>query len=53
MKLWKQGPDFLNGLFSCMLACREKEIAVVGDICKMFKQIQIGEKDRRFHRFLW
>ena len=33
---WLKGPDLLNNLFGVILRIREKEVAVMGDIFKMF-----------------
>ena len=52
-KALEKGPDYLNNLFSSLLAWREAEIAFTGDIGKMFNQIEIHPDDQRFHRFLW
>ena len=50
---WKKGPDLLNGIFGVVLRFREKEVAVLGDISKMYHRILIPEKDQHVHRFLW
>ena len=47
-----KGPDLLNNLFQVLLAWRNRKIAIVGDIRKMFNQIQIAAPDRVYHRFL-
>ena len=46
-------PNFTNSLFRCLISWREERIAVTGDISKMFNQIEMAEKDQKFHRFLW
>ena len=48
-----KGPDLLNNLFQVLIAWRANNIALVGDIKKMFNQIQISLTDRVYHRFLW
>ena len=50
---WKKGPDLLNGIFGVVLRFREKEVAVTGDISKMYHRILIPERDQHVHRFLW
>lgn len=50
---WKKGPDLLNGIFGVVLRFREKKVAVMGDISKMYHRILIPERDQHVHRFLW
>ena len=50
---WMKGPDLLNNLFGVVLRFREKEVALVGDISKMYHRILIPERDQHVHRFLW
>ena len=50
---WYKGPDVLNNLFGVILRFREREIAVVGDISKMYHMIAIPLSDQHVHRFLW
>lgn len=50
---WMKGPDLLNNLFGVVLHFREREVAVVGDISKMYHRILIPERDQQVHRFLW
>ena len=50
---WLKGPDLLNNLFGVILRFREKEVAVMGDISKMYHRILIPEEDQHVHRFLW
>ena len=40
-------------MFGVVLRFQEKEVAVVGDISKMYHRILIPERDRHVHRFLW
>jgi hypothetical protein len=49
----EKGPDYTNSMYSCFLRWRKDMIAVVGDIRKMFNQISLDVRDRRYHRFLW
>ena len=48
-----KGPDLLNSLISCLLAWRRDRVALVGDVKKMFNQIEVAEPDQIFHRFVW
>ena len=50
---WLKGPDLLNGLFGVILRFREREVAVIGDISKMYHRVLIPERDQHVHRFLW
>ncbi|XP_068680046.1 uncharacterized protein [Montipora foliosa] len=50
---WKKGPDLLNGIFGVVLRFREKEVAVLGDISKMYHRILVRERDQHVHRCLW
>ena len=50
---WINSPDLLNNLFGVVLRFREQEVALVGDISKMYHRILIPEQDQHVHRFLW
>ena len=50
---WLKGPDLLNGLFGVVLGFREREVAVMGDISKMYHRVLIQEEDQHVHRYLW
>ena len=43
----------LNNLFGVVLRFREKEVALMGDISKMYHRVLIPEEDQHVHRFLW
>ena len=43
----------LNNLLGVMLRFREREVAVVGDISKMYHMIAILLSDHHVHQFLW
>ena len=49
---WKKGPDLLNGIFGVALRFRERQVAVMSDISKMYQRILILVKDHHVHRFL-
>ena len=48
-----KGPDLLNNLFGVVLRFREREVALVGDISKMYHRILIPGRNQQVHRFLW
>jgi hypothetical protein len=50
---WKKGPDLLNNLFGVILRFREKEVAISGDISKMYHCVLIPEQDQHVHRYVW
>ena len=50
---WLKGPDLLNNLFGVILRFRKKEVAVMGDISKIYHRVLIPERDQHVHRFLW
>ena len=43
----------LNSLFGVILRFREREVAVMGDISKMYHRVLIPERDQHVHHFLW
>ena len=50
---WIKGPDLLNSLFGVILRFRENEIAVTGDISKIYHRVLIPERDQQVQRYLW
>ena len=50
---WMKGPDLVENLFGVVLHFREREVALVGDILKMYHCILIPEQDQHVHCFLW
>ena len=50
---WAKEPDLINNLLGILLRFREGEIAVTGDIRKMYHTIKITKVDQHTHRFLW
>ncbi|XP_068711775.1 uncharacterized protein [Montipora foliosa] len=50
---WLKGPDLLNSIFGVVLRFRENQVAISGDIFKMYHRILIPEEDQHVHRFLW
>lgn len=49
---WRKGPDLLNGLFGVILRFQEKEVAVSGDISKMYHRVRIPVEDQHVHQYL-
>ena len=50
---WLKGPDLLNNLFGVVLRFRENEVAISGDISKMYHRVLIPKEDQDVHWFLW
>lgn len=48
-----QGPDMLNSLIGILLRFREKPVALMADVERMFHQFRIPLADRDYVRFLW
>lgn len=50
---WSKGPDLLNNLLGVLVRFRENEVAMMGDIKKMYHSVNIGILEKHTHRFLW
>ena len=50
---WGKGPDIMNNPLGIMLRFREEEVAIVGDLKKMYHSVFMSEIDQHVHRFLW
>ncbi|XP_033117656.1 uncharacterized protein LOC117117465, partial [Anneissia japonica] len=50
---WAKDPDLNNNLLAVLLRFRGEQVALVGDIRKMFHSISISLIDQHCHRFLW
>ena len=50
---WAKGPDLINNLLGILLRFREGQIAITGDIRKMYHAVKIAGVDMHTHRFLW
>ena len=48
-----KGPCLIGNLLGVLLRFREEPVAFVGDISKMYLQIELPEEDTHVHRFLW
>lgn len=49
---WMKEPDLLNSLYGVILRFRENEVAVAGDISKMYHRDLIPEQDQQVHQYL-
>ena len=47
------GPKLQNDLVDILIRFRSEPVALVGDICEMFLQVTLAEKDRPYHCILW
>ena len=49
-----KGPDaYMNALLGLLLRWREHQVAMVGDIRKMYNSVALAEVEQHCHRFLW
>ena len=50
---WAKGPDIVNSLIGVLFRFRQDNVAIVGDISKMYHTVKISELDEHTHRFVW
>jgi len=50
---WAKGPNLMNNMLGILIRFRENEVALTGDIKKMYHAVKITELDQHTHRFLW
>lgn len=50
---WCKGPSVLNSHLGILFRFRQKEVAVVGDISKMYRSVKLSYMDQHTHRFVW
>lgn len=50
---WAKGPDLLNSLLGVLIRFREHEVALIGDIKKMYHSVKTTPVEQHTHRFLW
>ena len=50
---WAKGPDLLNNLLDVLLCLKEGQVAITGDIKRMYHAGKIPLLDQHTHRFLW
>ena len=49
----RPGPKLQRELVDVLTRFRRAPVALSGDITEMFLQVELQEKDRPYHRFLW
>ena len=47
------GPQFQKDLFGILIRFRFHQVALPSDIAKMYRQLQLDDEDKDFHRVLW
>ena len=47
------GPNFLNRLLGVLIWFRENEVALIGDIKKMYHSVGTTQLEQHMHQFLW
>ena len=47
------GPSLYTDLVETLLGFRLHRIALIGDVCEMFLQVELAPDDRKYHRVLW
>ena len=47
------GPKLQNDLVDILIHFRSDPVALVGDICEMFLQVGLAEKDQHYHCIIW
>ena len=47
------GPKLQDDLVDILICFRSEPVALVGDICEMFLQVGLAEKDQPYHCILW
>ena len=50
---WAKGPDIMNNMLGVLIRFRESEVAIAGDIKKMYHSVHLSLLDQHMHRFLW
>ena len=50
---WAKGPHLLNDLLGVLIRFRENNIAMIGDIKKMYHTDKTKTIEQHTHRFLW
>ena len=50
---WAKGPNLLNNRVGILIRFRENDVAIVGEIRKMYHTIKISILDQHVHKFLW
>ena len=47
------GPQLQKDLFGILIRFRFHQVALSADIAKMYRQVQLDDEDKDFHRVLW
>ena len=47
------GPTVQKDLFSLLIRFRMHQVALSADIAKIYRQVELEEEDRDYHRILW
>ena len=47
------GPNFLNRLLGVLIWFRENEVALIGDIKKMYHSVGATQLEQHMHQFVW
>ena len=50
---WAKGPDMMNNLLGVLIRFREDNVAIAGDLKKMYHSVKLSPIDQQTHRFLW
>lgn len=50
---WAKGPDVLNSLMGVLFRFRRDNVAMAGDISKMYHAVKLSKMDEHTHRFVW
>ena len=50
---WCKGPNVLNNQLAVLFRFRQRKIAIVGDISKMYHTIKLSSLDQHTYRFVW
>ena len=47
------GPNFLNRLLGVLIWFRKNEVALIGDIKKMYHSVGTTQLEQHMHQFVW
>ena len=50
---WASVPNLLNNILGILISFRENQVALTGDITKMYHIVEIPINDQHTDRFLW
>jgi hypothetical protein len=49
---WAKGTNVVNDLLGVIIRFRQKQVAIAGDITKMYNAIKMSDRDQHTHRFV-